>query len=133
MWNYINKIYSRRWFPADDRPEDSKSPMNKHLTQLGSTEHLSMKLRTIVGMIEDETNSYFSPREETRINVKDASLVTGGTMKNLEESHRWKKLSWILCTSTTWNLLLFFYEEKCHFVLYLFDLLFFHQDVFYMF
>ena len=47
-----------------------------------------MKLRTIVGMIEDETNSYFSPREETRINVKDASLATGGTMKNLEESHR---------------------------------------------
>ena len=92
MWIYIDNVYSREWWPADDIPGNGQSPLDNCLTQLGSIEHLSMKWGTIVGMIQDETNNNFSLREETRINVSDASLETGGTMKNLEESRHLKEI-----------------------------------------
>ena len=63
----MNNVYSRGRCPADDGPEDSCSSIDNFLTQFGSIAHLSMKSGTIVRIIQDETNNYFSPREETRM------------------------------------------------------------------
>ena len=85
------------------------------MKQLGSIEHLSVKWGTIVGMIQDETNNYFRPREDTRTNVNDACLSMGGTKKNLEEVVICKEIVLNYELAQMRNLLLFIFMRKCDF------------------
>ena len=76
-----------------------------------------MKWGTIVGMIQDETNNYFRPREDTRTNVDDARLSMSGTKKNLEEVVICKEIVLNYELAQMRNLLLFIFMRKMRFLI----------------